>query len=398
METRNKRTKVVVSILALAALVIFSHSGYAGKLEPSGPPGPTMKTLDEVEPRIPVQSLSGSASAVYAIDQPGSYYFTGDVNVVATDKHGIIVEVNDVTIDLMGYGLIGPDSGTGNGIYMNGHSNVEIRNGTVRNFGRDGISEANSGKSHRIIGVRSVSNGRSGIYLLGKNYLVKGCMVNDNGTSATGSSVYGIYAGSGSTVTGNMVYRNGTSAANYVYGICASSGSVVTGNTVNYNGISAASSFYCVYGIFTYSNCTVTGNTVNNNGISAAGSAVKGISAGEGSVVTGNAAYGNGSFASSDVCGIYAYSGSTMTSNAVYENGDSATGNVYGIYARSGNTVTGNTACKNGGWVVGGTVYGIYLQGNNLVDQNTAYNNNTGSGGTNMNNPGNCTFGTNHAP
>jgi len=59
--------------------------------------------------------------------------------------------------------------------------------------------------------------------------------------------------------------------------------------------------------------------------------------------------------------------------------------------------VTGNTACYNGTGA-SGTVIGIYLSGNNLVDQNTAYDNNTGGGGINMNNLGNCTYGTNHAP
>lgn len=48
METKKNRTKVVVSILALVALVLFSLSGYAGKLEPNSPPGPTMKTLQEI--------------------------------------------------------------------------------------------------------------------------------------------------------------------------------------------------------------------------------------------------------------------------------------------------------------------------------------------------------------
>ena len=48
METKKNRTKVLVCVLALVALVLFSLSGYAGKLEPNSPPGPTMKTLQEI--------------------------------------------------------------------------------------------------------------------------------------------------------------------------------------------------------------------------------------------------------------------------------------------------------------------------------------------------------------
>ena len=48
METKQKRTKVVVSVLALAALCVFSLFAVGGNLEPSAAPGPTMKTLDEV--------------------------------------------------------------------------------------------------------------------------------------------------------------------------------------------------------------------------------------------------------------------------------------------------------------------------------------------------------------
>jgi len=51
METKQKKTKTAVSVLVLAGLVVFALTAIGGNLEPSAPPGPTMKTLDEVEPR-----------------------------------------------------------------------------------------------------------------------------------------------------------------------------------------------------------------------------------------------------------------------------------------------------------------------------------------------------------
>jgi hypothetical protein len=48
METKKKRTKVVVGMLALVGLLLVWTVATAGDLEPSGAPAPTMKTLDEI--------------------------------------------------------------------------------------------------------------------------------------------------------------------------------------------------------------------------------------------------------------------------------------------------------------------------------------------------------------
>jgi hypothetical protein len=52
METKEKRTKVAVSVLALAGLLLLWTMATAGDLEPSEPPGPTMKTLDEIHDAV----------------------------------------------------------------------------------------------------------------------------------------------------------------------------------------------------------------------------------------------------------------------------------------------------------------------------------------------------------
>jgi len=334
METKQKRRKVVVSLLALAGLLVFSLQAIGGgSLEPSAPPGPIMKTLDEVEPRIPVQSLSGDSTAEYKITQSGSYYLTGDVTVTSTTKHGIQVDVNDVTIDLMGYTLKGPDSGNKYGIYIAGErSNVEVRNGTVRDFYHGIFENSGSGRGHRVINVRVVSNSTIGIFLNGSGHLVKDCTAVENGS-------YGIYAGNGSTVTGNTA--------------CDNNGG---------------------YGIYAGSGCTVTGNTARDN------NGGNGIGASGGSTVTGNTAYSNGSY------GITAGNGCTVTGNTALNNGSN------GIGAGSGSTVTGNTAYYNqnyGIWLGDNCL----VDGNTAVG-----NNQSGGGYTNIIVCGSCTFGLNHAP
>jgi len=93
-----------------------------GSLMPPGPPQPMMKTLDQLEPRMPI---SGPCS----ITRSGSYYLT--TNVLST-RIGITIYASDVTLDLMGFSVIG-DSGPQDyydvGISVNsGCRNVVIRN------------------------------------------------------------------------------------------------------------------------------------------------------------------------------------------------------------------------------------------------------------------------------
>lgn len=362
----------------------------AGTLDPSATPAPTMKTLSEVEPRTAIPG-SVAPTSVYTISESGSYYLTGDRTCSGV---GIQVDADDVTIDLMGYSLIGPGSGTDNGVNMNTRNNVEIRNGTIRDF-YNGIYEGDiTGKGHRVIGIRSISNRLHGIYLRSLDNLIKNCRIGENGASAD-SSIYGLYTWYGAEVVRNIVSDNGNSAAANVYGIFANSGGTVTGNTVYDNGDGASG---YVYGISTGNGVTVFGNTVYQNGFGA-NNQVYGIKAENGNTVSRNTVRFNGRSCPKTVWGIYADEGSTVVSNTSANNGYNSSGtHVYGIMVSTGSSVIGNTSNYNGRYS-SGVVYGIYLQGYSLADQNTAYDNeNDSSIGTNMSCAASCTFGTNHAP
>ncbi|NWF52438.1 MAG: right-handed parallel beta-helix repeat-containing protein, partial [Nitrospirae bacterium] len=124
-------------------------------------------------------------------------------------------------------------------------TNVEIKNGTIRYFGSDGIyEESSSGNSHRIINIRVIANKKWGIALYGSNHLIEGCTASFNEQSGIGASY-------GSTITGNTVYNNGED------GIAAYFGCTITGNTSYNNGSN---------GIYIEGYSTIKNNTARSNG------------------------------------------------------------------------------------------------------------------------------------
>src|SRR6185436_3266817 len=71
-----------------------------GLLTPPGAPAPTMKTLDQVQPRTPVSAFGTTLTA------PGSYYLTTNLLSGSSTGDGILVRANNVTIDLNGFSII----------------------------------------------------------------------------------------------------------------------------------------------------------------------------------------------------------------------------------------------------------------------------------------------------
>jgi len=258
MET--KQAKVVVSMLALVVLPLLSLSGQAAESQEFVPLEADIAVLTDDGPRTPISSVPRT------ITSSGSYYLTKDLQTTSGSQNAIVVDADNVTIDLMGFSLIGRGAGDGCGIFMNGRDNVEIRNGTVRNFGSDGIREAKNpteespsfGYAHRVISIRALFNKGDGIELCGIGHLVRDCSAMSNG-------VDGIYVGALSTVTGNITSLNAAHGIELTDG-CAASSNTSVANQLN--------------GIWTWNGCSVMSNTLYGNGcgiyVSEKGSFVKG--------------------------------------------------------------------------------------------------------------------------
>jgi parallel beta-helix repeat protein len=338
MVKQNVDTNLFVILLVLFGLLGYALPVQAGSLEPSAGPAPTMKTLDEVKPQIPIQSLSGNANYEYVINDSGSYYLTGSVN---TTKFGAIeVTADDVTIDLSGYSLSGDSVNSVYGIHMALCKNVEIRNGTIRGFTSNAVRESmGTGKGHRLISLRVNKCSQAymvAVYLDGFGHLIKNCTVSDN----FGDGI--LMLGKDNTVTGNIVSGNAEG------GILVSEGCTVTDNTVCDNGKD---------GINADAGCTITGNTVYSN--SQDGIETSGLG-----LVTDNTVNENSS------CGIRVTSGAVVARNSCTENG------LDGIIANDGNRIVNNNCLGNGS---GGTGAGIHTQSlRNVILDNTVAQNDVG--------------------
>ena len=136
----------------------------------------------------------------YTINKPGFYYLGKDLT---TTGNGITINVDDVTIDLMGFSLVGPGSGSVIGIDLPARSNVEIRNGTIRGFTDAGILCLTAGENNRVINVRLHDNA-IGIHLVGSNHLIQNCNASNNSSRGIWTNGYS------SMIIGNVSCNNGS--------------------------------------------------------------------------------------------------------------------------------------------------------------------------------------------
>lgn len=145
------------AVISFALLLLTPFAFGQGNLTPSGTPGPTMRSLDQVEPRTPIPG----GSSPYTISTSGSYKLTGNLSVAGGGASAITVGASDVTLDLGGFTVTAP----GAGVFLNGGvSNVTIRHGVIRGCGSDAINGVGNNRV-RVEGVRAINNTGVAIYV-----------------------------------------------------------------------------------------------------------------------------------------------------------------------------------------------------------------------------------------
>ena len=412
------RVKTIVTAVVCLTSVAFGQ----GSLTPPGAPAPTMKTLDQVEPRIPV-SAAGAA-----LSQPGSYYLAANLEPTGS-QNGVTISSSDVTLDLNGFTIDG-SAASSYGISIGlSCANILVKNGTIRGFYRQAVT-ASAATDCSYIGLRVAGNSRGSTgyssLFIGAGSVVENCRIENNNGN-------GISVGNDSKITGNRIVGNGgtgiklTGSGNYV------ADNIVKGNGDNYafaagnqlnlliceipetldwpcsvklagtlstaqtgvNGISVnadnvtidmdghalvgpgASSGSGIHQASTNKNLTVlNGKAVDWRGnynagfyLIGEGNRLSGLQAStnhygifvhSGNTIENCTAQGNGFF------GIYASSGNRLQNCAAQGNGDD------GIYAELGNTLENCAARDNG-------AYGIYASSGNTLE-NCAVRDNGSSG------------------
>ena len=247
----------VKKILILMLLVLEAVSASAqGSLTPPGAPAPTMKTLAQIEPRIPVDAAHtpGDFSDVFVISQPGSYYLTTNV-VGLNSKAGIAILANNVTLDLSGFALMGaPNSYDGIVLYST-CTNTVIRNGIVSGWGngfygircqgqnvifeRLNISANNFGMScssgNVVRDCVINANQRDGLDANGSGVLILNNNLAGNNTLGPGNACISIFC-SNSRIEGNHIVGTGTGYGILIPNVGSFTNNIIVRNSVIGNG------------------------------------------------------------------------------------------------------------------------------------------------------------------
>ena len=358
MNVRMIARSLVAGMLAAPALA-------QGPLTPPGAPAPTMKTMEQVEPRTAITNVP------FAISQSGSYYLATNLTSAGS---GVVISASGVTLDLMGFSITGAGGAADCGVQIAGAAgapllDVVVRNGTLRNF-QYGV-RADFAFLSRLENLAVLSNLYYGVWLnalggsCGGNSIAR-CSVVGNGHAGAGYP--GIYLyGSGGRCNGNRIVA------------CSIQDNKQEGIAFN-----ASSSGQCDGNVV--SDCAIVGNGGAGVEIDGTGGQCNGNVVSHCSVVA-NGAYGISALGTSGACSGNLISGCTVNGNVDFGIVLSGAGG-----ACAGNAVAGCSVGENAGTGIrlnvasgnriennriydfaGGTRYGIdcVASTNNLIVRNS---------------------------
>jgi len=192
-------------------------------------------------------SIDPSTAPISSLDDT-TYTFTDDI------YDSIVVERSNIIIDGEGHTLQG--SGSGDGFYLGGTSNVTIRNTNIKGF--DYGIQTFFGSQNTISGNNITANDIAGIWI---NYYSNYNSISGNNITANDYSGISLYLSSFNTIIGNNITEPRDSLDPIPYGIFLeedSGNNIISGN--NITGL-------CLKGIWNEGSSynTISGNTITNN-------------------------------------------------------------------------------------------------------------------------------------
>ena len=199
-----------------------------GPLTPDSGPTETMKSLDQIEPRTPIDSLP------HTIDESGSYFIASDFSV---SGNAILVTADDVSLDLQGFTIDG--DGTGAGIQIESADGVTVRNGAIRNFDRGLLAENSS--YGRFVDLIVADNVNEGLHLRSLSGASNGHFVERVRASDNGGIGVVLEADSEGTASGNqLIGVHSVNNGEYGIQIWAANSSQANGNIIRNGRIQGA--------------------------------------------------------------------------------------------------------------------------------------------------------------
>jgi hypothetical protein len=210
-------SRTTAALAALAAVLLLTRPALA------------------VDGVIEINQARAAAGNVTAGDGPGfpvlisasgSYRLTSNL-IVTPGQDGIDVTASHLTIDLNGFTITAGGGGVTDGISIQSATNVEVRNGSILGFTRDGVFTNATTNFVRVIGVTAIGNATIGIDLQGVGGVIDGCTTIDGNTGmrvvdnsrvvnsiAHGNSSFALVLSGPSGYSGNVFTVNNGGSAN----------------------------------------------------------------------------------------------------------------------------------------------------------------------------------------
>ena len=374
----------VWTLAALGVAVTANLARAQGGLTPPGAPAPSMKTLAQVEPRIPITNLP------FVISQPGSYYATTNLTLSVAGT-GIVVNANDVSIDLNGFQLNGPGASSSIGVLQQPwFRNLTLVRGNLSGWGQCAVSADGSAGRFAFL---TLSGNASGLYA-GPKSQISDCTASDSSFPAFFSLIFGFMAAESCTLqrcaaianTGNNMaigfyvlsnsivsdcVASGNAGSTYAYGFSLSAGCTASrcvsdnnsgGSDTGGGGIGfllqehcrlsdAQARFNSHYGIYAAARCQLSGCLAATN------SAKDGFYVGTGGIVRDCIATANHE------------AGIDVTGDNNLVTGCNSSGNrAAGIYVKGHRNRIEDNQCAYNDW-------GVYFDPSGLTDYNLAVRN-----------------------